>query len=253
MSRRSPAALPLEQVDPETATTTAIAVKPAVGMFERLAMDQSVPVEKLAKLIELQERIMAHDAKSAFNTAFAAMQGEIPVVVARRSGDSGKWMFAAQEDIVAVVRPILQKHGFSLSFRTEWPDIKTVKVIGILTHRDGHDQRSEFLAAADTTGSKNAVQALGSSITYGRRYTTCDLLNITTSDDDGAASEKFKQPETPEGFDDWWQDFQVCADEGIDALEAAWKKTKPEFKVYADKHLAKQKAGIKARAVKVAR
>src|SRR6185295_6009416 len=45
---------------------------------------------------------------------------------------------------------------------------------------DGHERTSEFLADADTSGSKNAIQARGSAVSYGHRYTTKDLLNITT-------------------------------------------------------------------------
>ena len=39
----------------------------------------------------------------------------------------------------------------------------------------------------DTTGSKNGVQAVASSVSYGKRYTAGLLLNITTTgeDDDG--------------------------------------------------------------------
>ncbi len=45
----------------------------------------------------------------------------------------------------------------------------------------------------DATGSKNAVQAIGSSTAYGRRYTACALLNISSrlsadADDDGKAA-----------------------------------------------------------------
>ena len=40
---------------------------------------------------------------------------------------------------------------------------------------------------ADTSGSKNVVQAIGSSVSYGKRYTMQALLNITSGgeDDDG--------------------------------------------------------------------
>src|SRR6185369_8501881 len=115
----------------------------------------------------------------------AQMQGEIPVVIERAKTNNGT--YAPLEDIQDVIRPILQKYGFYLSFRTEWPNEKTVKVVGILTHKDGHERTSEFLSGADASGNKNAIQGLGSANHYGRRYTTKDLLNITSRgvDDDG--------------------------------------------------------------------
>jgi len=197
-----------------------------VAVIERLATNKDVDVEKFERLIALQERVMARQAEAAFNAAFSDMQAEIPTVAERGIGDKGM-TYARLEDIIKVVRPILQKFGFSLSHRTEWPDTKTIKVIGVLTHRAGHARQSEFLSAADNTGSKNAIQALGSANHYGRRYTTKDLLNIATSgeDDDGRASEQASQGDAPEGFDDWLADMESCADTGTKALMQAWNKS----------------------------
>ncbi len=39
-------------------------------------------------------------------------------------------------------------------------------------------------APADTSGSKNMVQARGSTITYLERYTLCAILGIATADED---------------------------------------------------------------------
>lgn len=232
---------------------TALALPDAgTSMFERLAADPNVPVEKLERLIAMQERILAANAKSAFNAAFAEMQGAIPVVVEKAKTDKGT--YAPQEDIVAAVQPILSRFGFSLSFRTEWPDKTTVRVIGILTHRDGHERTSEFLSDADKSGSKNSIQALGSAVTYGRRYTTTDLLNITTrkADDDGHRAGHVGKPDAPAGFDDWLVDMEAVADEGLGKLQTAWNKSKPEYKAYI---VATNKAAwdrLKAKAQKVA-
>lgn len=209
-----------------------IAEPKALTMFERLAADPNVPVEKLEKLIAMQERIMRINAENAFNVAFAQMQPEIPTIAERSKAD--KATYAPREDIVDVVRPILSRHGFSLNFKTEWPGDNKVRIIGILKHIAGHSETSEFLSGADQTGSKNAIQALGSAVEYGRRYTTTDLLNIATrkADDDGAAAGQKPKPEVkaPAGFEDWWTDMAACADNGIKALEEAWTRSKPEYR-----------------------
>jgi hypothetical protein len=61
----------------------------------------------------------------------------------------------------------------------------------ILAHRDGHREETSLDLMHDSTGSKNSVQAIGSSVSYGKRYTMCALLNITTKneDDDGATAD----------------------------------------------------------------
>lgn len=224
-----------------------------IAMIERLATNPDVNVDKLEKLLSMQERVMDRVAQAEFNAAFSAMQPEIPVIVASQSGDQGKWMYAPLEDIVEPLRPILAKHGFSLSHQTEWPDAKTVKVIGILTHRCGHARRSEFQGTADNTGSKNGIQALGSSVSYGKRYTTKDLLCIVTrdEDDDGATSDKGKHPEAPVGYDAWFATLEGVASEGMAAFAPAWNKSKDEYRKYLSRTAPAVLVKLKATASKV--
>lgn len=223
-------------------------------VIERLAGNPSVDVGKLERIIELQERILRHQAEEAFNVAFVALQADIPTITERASTD--KTTYAPLEDIIQPLRPILARHGFTLSHRSEWPDKATVKVIGILTHRQGHSRQSEFQAGADQTGSKNAIQALASSVSYGKRYTTKDLLCIVTrhEDDDGEDSDKSKQPEAPDGFDNWYSDLQAVADNGLTALEAMWSQKDGRSITYKN-HLAKTQpkalASLKVKAAKV--
>lgn len=214
-------------------------------MIERLAAMPEFDVAKLEKLIEMQERILDRNAESAFNAAFADMQADIPTITEKKKTDKGK--YAPREDIVEVVRPILKRFGFSLSFRTEWPEKKLVKVVGILTHREGHARMSEFLSEADQSGSKNAVQALGSTVEYGRRYTTTDLLNIASrgADDDG---ERASAPEPPAGFEEWLMDMETVASEGLTKLQDTWNKSKREYREYTTRHRRDQWDALKRKA-----
>lgn len=227
-----------------------------VLLFERLAKDPAVDVDKLERLIAAQERILDRNAESAFNIAFTAMQTEIPAIDEKGQilNNQGKVQstYSRFEDIQRVVKPILQRHGFALAFRTEWPSPAVPKVIGILTHRDGHKRESEFCAAADTSGNKNAVQGLGSSTSYGRRYTTIDLLNIETRgvDDDGRKSGK---PPAPEGYDNWLADMETVAEEGTTKLQEQFTKSKTEFKRYATGPDVDRWNGVKRKAAKVSR
>jgi hypothetical protein len=225
-------------------------------MFERLASDPNVDVTKLEKLIEMQERILRHQAKAAFDAAFSAMQGEIPVITERGEivvKGERRSKYATNEDIQEIVKPILQRHGFSIRFRHEFIEGNRLKVIGILSHRSGHSEQDEFVAHADDSGSKNAIQALGSTRSYGQRYTTTALLNIATrgSDDDGQASEKFKAPSAPEGYDEWMADMEATADEGLPKLTAAWNKSSKEFRAHATKFDRHAWESLKAKAEQV--
>ena len=236
---------------PETAIATPTTTP--VDMFERLARDPSVDVEKLERLIAMQERIMRHNAEGAVNAAFSKMQPELPTVIEGAKTDKGT--YAPREDIIDAVRPILGAHGFTLSFRTEWPDKASIRVVGILTHNDGHSRTSEFQSGADTSGSKNAIQALGSAVEYGRRYTTTDLLNIVTrkangkpTDDDGRKSGAVE----PAGFEAWWQDMETVAlEQGLTALQPAFVASREDIKKYAVTYKREEWAALKAKAQKV--
>jgi hypothetical protein len=235
-----------------------------VLMIERLVTNRDVDVEKLERVIALQERIIDRNAKAAFVAAFARMQPELPEMdengrILARDG-SVQSTYARNEDIQRVLKPILAKHGFGLSFRTEWPDTATLKVVGMLAHVEGHTRESAFQATADTSGSKNAIQALGSSVSYGHRYTTKDLLNVTSRKQDNDGQGGRPQPvlvtraaaaPAPEGFDAWWTEMKRHAGFGFDAMQWLWAKTPGPFKAHASKHRRAEWESLKRSALVV--
>ena len=79
---------------------------------------------------------------------------------------------------------------------------ETVKVTAELMHKDGYSKTTCIDLPRENSGSKNAVQAVGSSQIYGQRYTAQAILGLSMgddTDDDGAGS---AAPETvsPEQF-----------------------------------------------------
>ena len=81
---------------------------------------------------------------------------------------------------------MLGRHGFSLQFKIDNAE-KVVEVTCILTHREGHSEATSMQLPVDLTGSKNPVQAAGSSVSYGKRYTVSALLNLTSRGEDDDA------------------------------------------------------------------
>ena len=163
-----------------------------VSVIERAAYSKDVDVEKMERLLAMQERILARDAVMQFNTAMAEMQSELPEVSERgqiKVNGQVRSTYATFEDINDAVKPILQRHGFAMTFRTEVKD-NQITVTGVLMHRAGHREETSLPLPSDTSGSKNTVQAIGSSVSYGKRYVMSALLNITTrgEDDDGRAA-----------------------------------------------------------------
>ncbi|MFC0677485.1 ERF family protein [Lysobacter korlensis] len=184
------AALTVEQTPPPVPAADMSSPATMLAVIERVATDPNADIDKMERLLQMHERMLEREARAAYTSAMAAMQPELPSIVERGKikNNSGNVTstYALWEDINAAIKPILQKHGFALSFRTETGD-DSVHVVGILAHRAGHQETTEITLPADKTGSKNSVQAVGSSVSYGKRYTAGSLLNITThgEDDDG--------------------------------------------------------------------
>lgn len=201
---RKPRAKKIDLVSVPTPATTANPVVTSdtaaiLGMIERLSLQPEVQVERVDQLFALYQRMQADSARKAFDAAFAAMQPELPVIEKRgaivheKKDQEAKIQsrYAKWEDIVEGVAPVLAKHGFALSFKIDQPSPDRVVITGTLSHRDGHRENTSFALPIDSSGSKNNVQGWASSVSYGKRYTGCALLNIVSregEDDDGAAA-----------------------------------------------------------------
>jgi hypothetical protein len=166
-----------------------------LAVISRAASDPNTDVEKMERLMAMYERIESRRAESAFSSSLADMQGKLPAISERgKATVDGKmrYSFALWEDINTAIKPILTQHGFALSFRTDFSE--GISVTAVLSHRSGHSERTTIKLPADASGNKNAVQAVASSVSYGKRYTAGALLNLTShgEDDDAyAASVEF--------------------------------------------------------------
>lgn len=161
-----------------------------IDFIQRAACDASVDIDKLERLILMSEKMQAKSAEQAFNAAMAQMQCDIPTVseggLNTHTGNS----YATLDDINYTLKPIMQRHGFAITFKVDHVGAG-VKVTGILMHSSGHREDTTMFLPMDIGKGRNDVQAVGSSVTYARRYVMCALLNITTGDqrdDDGAGA-----------------------------------------------------------------
>ncbi|MFI4989111.1 MAG: ERF family protein [Alphaproteobacteria bacterium] len=163
-------------------------------VIERAAADPDVPIERLDRLATLYERMVSREAETKFNAALVKMQPKLPVLEERGqiTGPDGavRATYATWEDTVEAIRPMLARHGFSLSFKPGRSPRGVPTVTGVLRHEAGHKEEAEIELPADTSGDKNPVQAVGSTMSYGQRYVAKMLLNLTSrgEDDDGHAA-----------------------------------------------------------------
>lgn len=166
-----------------------------LAVIERAARSPDVDLDKMERLLAMHERIVERQAKTEYFAALSRMQPHLPMIV-ERGGITNKYgevqsKYALWEDIVGQITPILSENGFALSFRVANTE-GVVTVTGVLSHSAGHSEQTSLPLPIDGSGSKNAVQAVGSSTSYGKRYTAAALLNLRTGeiDDDGQATGK---------------------------------------------------------------
>ncbi|UOF79254.1 erf superfamily [Caudoviricetes sp.] len=153
-----------------------------LSVIERAASNPDVDIDKLERLLEMRERVEAQQALKAFAAAFPSLQAAIPEISENGAIDLGRGKpipYAKWEDINKVIKPILDEHGFSLFFRTK-TDGDSVTITAVLRHVMGHTEETSLTLPVDKGGNKNVVHGIGSSTSYGQRYTARALLNISS-------------------------------------------------------------------------
>lgn len=163
-----------------------------------IALTSDAGIDKLEKLMILQERYEANLARKAFSQALANFQSECPTIICKKQGHNYK--YAPMGDVVEQTKVLIAKNGLSYRFeqKTEGSLIIICCVVG---HVDGHSERLQLQADPDTSGSKNSVQAIGSTITYLKRYSFLGSFGIATADEDIDA----RLPPKPEGKKGNWR------------------------------------------------
>jgi hypothetical protein len=179
------------------------------------------------------------DLAAALAKAQAEMEGA--------SKDSANPFFKSKyADLTAVwaaCRGPLTKHGLSIvqAPRVSWAnDRAIVQVETRLLHASGQFI-SDVVAAAPKDDSP---QAVGSVITYLRRYALQSFVGIAPEDDDAEAAQVRRRPQeaakgAPSGYDEWLKKLEGVADGGSDKLKAAWQSSAPDYR----KHLTETDNG----------
>jgi hypothetical protein len=169
---------------------------PMVAMIERIAMDPSIPIDRLEKMLAMKERMEdraredeERRAKKAYFAAMSKCQAELPVVTKTRKNTHTKSTYADLAAIEEQAMPIIHRHGFSVSFQPDgYNDKGELRILWEIAHEEGHSRNGVGEIPVDKAGAQGTVnktgtQAFGSTATYGRRYLLCMLFNISTGDD----------------------------------------------------------------------
>ncbi|MGM2633910.1 ERF family protein [Bacillus cereus group sp. Bce040] len=137
-------------------------------------MNRSETIAKLAKSLVLFNSEVNKIAKDADNPFF-------------------KNNYATLDTIIDEIRPILSKHGLSI-MQIPSGDGQNVTLKTLLLHESGEWLESDELTMKPV---KNDPQAVGSCITYARRYSLAAFLSLNTGEDDDGNSATYGKGNKP--------------------------------------------------------
>lgn len=191
----------LDRIEPTTANVALATAAPAApatpAYLLQLAVQQGADLDKLERLMVLQERWEAGESRKSFVLAMTEFKAE-PLEIFKRKqvGFVGKdnqfvgYKHAELSDVAEVVVPAMARHGLSHRWDVKQAGGRVV-VTCTVTHRAGHSESVTMDAAPDDSGKKNSIQQVASAVTYLQRYTLLAIVGLATKtehDDDGAAT-----------------------------------------------------------------
>jgi hypothetical protein len=161
------------------------------GVLMQMLADPNIPADKMEVVMKMRREVLGDQAREAFMEHFAALSAEMPQV--ERDGTvelvkdgkvMGRYSFTTIENMDVILRPLLAKHGFAISFASV-DNKESITITGTLSGW-GWERTSTYTLPPDAGPGRNQLQARGSSRRYAKRYIVDDLCNVVRKgkDDD---------------------------------------------------------------------
>lgn len=166
----------------------------------RYALDSGADLDRLEKLMDLQERHEANQARKAFADDMARFKEHPITIIKDKTVDYGEgakrtiYDHATIGNVVEKIVPALAQYGFSHRWDLEQNNGQVI-VTCVITHKLGHSQSTTLMAAPDASGGKNGIQSVISAKTYLERHTLLAATGLATKDqeDDDAVRAEMQQ------------------------------------------------------------
>ena len=167
-----------------------IPVEQRLALLREALTNPDVQPEKAVAMAELMFRLEDRDARARFIAAKVKAIAEMPHIGKDGVNTHTGNRYSTWEKMQPVITPILHRNGLVLNFvvGSEGPRVAVTPILS----GHGWEERGEAMALpADQGKGRNDVQAVGSSISYAKRYAAMAMLNIVSrgvpADDDGNA------------------------------------------------------------------
>ena len=154
--------------------------------FILAAMDRAGGPDQLEKVLATYERMESIEAKKAYTSAMTEFKANPPKIVKDKhvSFNQTNYKHASLANVTDKVNSALASHGLASFWETNHKENGEICVTTRITHKMGHSESTTICAAPDNSGKKNAIQQIGSTITYLQRYGLMSLCGLAAHDDD---------------------------------------------------------------------
>jgi hypothetical protein len=186
------------------------------------AIENKLDTAIIKDMMDLRERWEASEARKAYMEAIAAFKANPPKVIKDKLNKQYNSMYSSLANLVNNVNAALSVHGLNARWDIKQAE-KEITVTCILSHVMGHSERVDLTAPPDTSGSKNSLQQIKSTITY---------LKIATYEAvTGIASEEGNMDDDGNSAGDKYADWLAAIDEAAtqDDLNATKKRLVESF------------------------
>lgn len=202
-----------QQVEPavlvhQPIQSKAVALNTPAALLQ-IAMDQGADLDRLERLYDMQLKWEANEARKAFVAAMAEFKKNPPEILKDKhvsfennKGGITQYNHATIGGACEKIIPALAALGFSHKWNVHQPENSNglIVVTCVVTHALGHSEETTLKASRDSSGGKNDIQAVSSTITYLERYTLLAAVGLAPKDmpdDDGRGSETGAKPDVP--------------------------------------------------------
>jgi len=187
------------------------------------AIDKDMSTEQIKMMMDLRDRDDAFQAKKAYTVAMADFKANAPTITKTKKVEYGNTSYSHADlgKIASQIAAEMSKYGLSHAWDIDQSDPKCIKVICIVTHSMGHSESVPMQAPADTTGSKNVIQSIGSTVTYLQRYTLVAITGLAAGDedDDGVNASPEGDQQTAD------HDFEFYPEQSFKEFFPKWEKS----------------------------
>ncbi|MFA5898100.1 MAG: ERF family protein [Hyphomicrobium sp.] len=177
--------------------TPAVQQAATPALLLQMAVQQGADLDKLERLMALQERWEETEARKAYDTAFAAFKSEAVKIVKNKQVSAGPLSgksYAELFSVVNAVTPALSAHGLSSSWKISRDEKDWLEVTCTIKHSAGHMESVSMGGPPDVGGAKNPIQARASTVSYLQRYTLKAITGLSEQDDDTDGAHKDEVP-----------------------------------------------------------